>query len=102
MMNFDLPDEIVALRDVVRDFAAKEIRPYAREWDREQHLPDELVAKLGQLGLLGIMVPEQYGGAGQSYLANSAPGAYRPAGRRRRVDDLGAQWALHLPPADRG
>jgi alkylation response protein AidB-like acyl-CoA dehydrogenase len=71
MMNFDLPDDIVALRDVVRDFAANEIRPYAREWDREQHLPDELVAKLGELGLLGIMVPEQYGGAGQSYLANS-------------------------------
>ncbi len=71
MMSFDLPEEIVALRDVVRDFAANEIRPHAREWDREQSLPDELVAKAGELGLLGIMVPPEYNGAGLSYLANS-------------------------------
>jgi len=71
MMSFDLPEEIVALRDVVRGFAAKEIRPYAREWDREQSMPDELVAKIGELGLLGIMVPTEYNGAGLSYLANS-------------------------------
>ena len=70
-MNFDLPEDIVALRDMVRDFAANEIRPHAREWDREQYLPDELIAKLGELGLLGIMVPEQYGGAALSYLANA-------------------------------
>ncbi|MFQ6049290.1 MAG: acyl-CoA dehydrogenase family protein [Phycisphaerae bacterium] len=70
-MSFDLPEEIVALRDVVRDFAAHEIRPHAREWDREQHLPDELVAKAGELGLLGIMVPTEYKGAGLSYLANA-------------------------------
>lgn len=71
MMSFDLPDDVVALRDVVRDFAANEIRPHAREWDREQYIPDELTAKVAELGLLGIMVPEQYGGAGLSYLANS-------------------------------
>ena len=71
MMSFDLPEDIVALRDVVRDFAAREIRPHARAWDREQTLPDELIAKLGELGLLGIMVPAEYGGSGLSYLANS-------------------------------
>jgi alkylation response protein AidB-like acyl-CoA dehydrogenase len=71
MMSFDLPEELVALRDVVRDFAANEIRPYARQWDREQSMPDELVAKAGELGLLGIMVPPEYNGAGLSYLANS-------------------------------
>ncbi len=71
MMSFDLPDDLVALRDVVRDFAANEIRPHAREWDREQFIPDELTAKVAELGLLGIMVPEQYGGAGLGYLANS-------------------------------
>lgn len=71
MMGFDLPEDIVALRDVVRDFAAKEIRPYAREWDREQDLPDETIAKLGELGLLGIMVPTEYNGSGLDYLANS-------------------------------
>jgi alkylation response protein AidB-like acyl-CoA dehydrogenase len=71
MMSFDLPEEIVALRDVVRDFAAKEIRPHARQWDREQSMPDELVTKAGELGLLGIMVPPEYNGAGLNYLANS-------------------------------
>ena len=71
MMSFDLPDDLVALRDVVRDFAANEIRPHAREWDREQTMPDEIVAKLAELGLLGIMVPEEYNGAAQGYLANA-------------------------------
>lgn len=71
MLNFDLPEEIVALRDVVRDFAAKEIRPHAREWDREMWIPDEIVRKLGELGLMGIMIPEEFGGAAQSYLANA-------------------------------
>ena len=71
MLSFDLPQDLVALRDVVRDFAVNEIRPHAREWDREQFIPDELTAKTAELGLLGIMVPEEYDGAGLSYLANS-------------------------------
>lgn len=71
MMSFDLPEDIVALRDVVRDFAAKEIRPYAREWDRDQRMPDEIFAKMAELGLLGVMIPTELGGAGLSYLANS-------------------------------
>jgi alkylation response protein AidB-like acyl-CoA dehydrogenase len=70
-MNFDLPEDLVSLRDVVRDFAAREIRPYAREWDREQHLPDETIAKMAELGLLGVMTSTEHGGAGLGYLANS-------------------------------
>ncbi|MFH1746835.1 MAG: acyl-CoA dehydrogenase family protein [Planctomycetota bacterium] len=70
-MDFELPDDIVALRDVVRKFAAEEIRPHAREWDREQTMPDELVGKVAELGLLGIMIPPEYDGAGLNYLANS-------------------------------
>ena len=70
-MDFDLPEDIVAFRDMVRKFAAEEIRPHAREWDREQSMPDELVAKMGELGLLGIMVPTEYDGSGLGYLANS-------------------------------
>ena len=71
MMSFDLPEDIVALRDVVRDFAAKEIRPHSRDWDREQNMSDEIITKLGELGLFGVMVPAEYGGSGQGYLANS-------------------------------
>jgi alkylation response protein AidB-like acyl-CoA dehydrogenase len=70
-MDFDLPEDIVALRDVVRRFAAEAVRPHARDWDRDQYVPDELVSQLAELGLLGILTPEKYGGAGLSYLANA-------------------------------
>lgn len=70
-MDFTLPEEIAALRDVVRKFAAERIRPHARQWDREQSLPDELVRELGELGLMGLLTPEEYGGAGLGYLANA-------------------------------
>jgi alkylation response protein AidB-like acyl-CoA dehydrogenase len=70
-MDFDLPEDLLALRETVRRFAAERIRPNAREWDREQRLPDEIVAELGELGLLGLLTPEEYGGAGLGYLANA-------------------------------
>lgn len=69
-MDFDLPEELVQLREVVRKFAAEEIRPHAREWDRDQALPDALIRQLGELGLMGTMVPAEYGGSGLSYLGN--------------------------------
>lgn len=70
-MDFNMPEEIAALREMVRKFAAEKIRPYARQWDRDQMLPDELVAELAGLGLLGILTPEEYGGVGLGYLANA-------------------------------
>jgi len=70
-MDFDLPEDLAALRDTVRRFAAGRIRPQARQWDREQSLPDEVIAELGQMGLMGILTPETYGGAGLGYLANA-------------------------------
>lgn len=70
-MEFELPEDIVALRDMVRRFAAEEIRPRSRDWDRDQLIPDSLIAKLAELGLLGILTPEKYGGAELSYLANA-------------------------------
>jgi alkylation response protein AidB-like acyl-CoA dehydrogenase len=70
-MDFALPEEIAALREVVRKFAAERIRPFARQWDREQNLPDELIRELAELGLLGILTPEEYGGVGLGYLANA-------------------------------
>lgn len=70
-MQFDLPEDVIALRDMVRKFAAEELRPHAREWDREQQVPDELIGKLAELGLLGVLTPEDYGGSGLGYLANA-------------------------------
>lgn len=55
------------LRELVRDFARREIAPHVRKWDEASVFPREIFAQLGQMGLLGMMVPEEYGGAGLSY-----------------------------------
>lgn len=68
-MQFDLPEELVAFRDVVRDFTEEKIAPHSREWDANKWIPQEVVAEAGRMGLLGVLTPEQYGGAGQSMLA---------------------------------
>jgi hypothetical protein len=65
-MDFRLTSEQELLRRSVREFGEQEIGPYVREWDREQHFPLELVPKLAALGLMGVQVPERYGGAGLS------------------------------------
>ncbi len=62
--EFDLSPEQAALRDMVRSFVAKEVRPNAGRWDEEGEFPLETVRKLGELGLLGAFVPEEYGGSG--------------------------------------
>jgi short-chain 2-methylacyl-CoA dehydrogenase len=68
-MDFELSDEQRLLRDTVRDFARQEIAPVAEELDREKRFPYELVAKMGELGLMGIPFPEEYGGGGADTLA---------------------------------
>ncbi len=52
---------------MVRDFAEKEIKPHVMEWDESQYFPREVFSKMGELGLMGMLVPEQYGGAGLGY-----------------------------------
>jgi alkylation response protein AidB-like acyl-CoA dehydrogenase len=64
----ELTDDQVSIRDMVRDLARNEIAPHAVEWDREQRFPSELFAQLGELGLLGVLIPESYGGAGLGYV----------------------------------
>ncbi len=69
-LNFDLGETIDWLRETVHGFAAKEIAPRAAEIDRTNEFPRDLWPKLGNLGLLGITVEEEYGGAGLGYLAH--------------------------------
>src|SRR5689334_9040310 len=68
-MDFDLSDDHELIRRTVRDFAEGEVAPVAEELDREKRFPYEIVAKLGELGLMGIPFPEKYGGAGGDSLA---------------------------------
>src|SRR4249919_1062146 len=68
-MDFELSDEQRLLRDTVRDFATQEVAPVAEELDREKRFPYEIVEKLGELGLMGIPFPEEYGGGGGDSLA---------------------------------
>lgn len=67
-MNFELSDEQLQIKYSVREFAESEIKPHVMEWDEAQHFPEELRPKLAELGLLGILFPEQYGGAGMGYV----------------------------------
>ncbi|HET8653740.1 MAG TPA: acyl-CoA dehydrogenase family protein [Gaiellaceae bacterium] len=63
-MNLDLTDEHELLRRTVRDFAVDRVAPVAEELDREHRFPYELVAEMAELGLMGMTIPEEYGGAG--------------------------------------
>ena len=68
-VNFDLTDEQAAIQRLARDFAQQEVKPVAEELDREKRFPYEIVAKLGELGLMGVPYPEQYGGGGADTLS---------------------------------
>ncbi len=66
-MNFELNENQLMIAQMVRDFAEKEIRPNMKKWDDEEYFPVETMKKMGDLGLLGIFIPEEYGGSGFSY-----------------------------------
>jgi isovaleryl-CoA dehydrogenase len=69
-LNFQLGEDLDALRDSVHDFAQREIAPRAAEIDRSDSFPMDLWRKMGELGVLGITVSEEYGGADMGYLAH--------------------------------
>ena len=67
-MDFTFTKEQELLRKTLRDFAEEEIRPHVREWDEKQHFPRDVLGKLGELGIMGAIFPEEYGGAGLTYV----------------------------------
>ena len=68
-MMIEFTEDQIALRDMTRDFIAREVRPNVAEWDRQAQLPDDLVRKAGNLGLFGVTMPTDYGGTGADFLA---------------------------------
>jgi butyryl-CoA dehydrogenase len=68
-MNFDLTEEQIRIRDAVREFAEKEIAPGVAEREKNERFPREILSRLAEMGILGMMVPESYGGAGADALS---------------------------------
>lgn len=67
MMNFDLTEEQQSVKDMVRKFVDREIMPHIQEWDEKQHFERTILDKLAELHLMGVCIPEEYGGAGMDY-----------------------------------
>jgi len=72
MMNFQESESVLMVRQTVRDFADKNIRPHLMDWDESQHFPVELFKKMGEQGFMGVLVPVEYGGSGLGYFEYSA------------------------------
>ena len=106
LVDFSLTDEQQQLRRTVREFAESEIAPHVMEWDEASQFPSEIIPKLAELGLFGVIFPEKYGGAGPGLHRIRA--GDRGAFARRWLgghDRRGAQFALHqshLQVRDRG
>ncbi|HQU82469.1 MAG TPA: acyl-CoA dehydrogenase family protein [Pyrinomonadaceae bacterium] len=67
-MNFELNEEQQQIKYSIREFAESELKPHVMEWDETQHFPAELRPQFAELGLMGVIFPEQYGGAGMGYI----------------------------------
>ena len=91
-MDLDLSDEQEAFRKVVRDFAEAEIAPHAEAWDRDHTFPVDTVLAMGELGLFGLVFPEEYGGSDADFTTLCL--AIEEIGRRRPV-----AWASRCRPA---
>ncbi|MFL6374723.1 MAG: acyl-CoA dehydrogenase family protein [Pyrinomonadaceae bacterium] len=69
MIDFELTEEHLALQNTVREFCAGEVAPYIKEWDEKSHFEPRVFEKMAELGLMGVCIPEEYGGAGFDYIS---------------------------------
>jgi alkylation response protein AidB-like acyl-CoA dehydrogenase len=70
-MNFEASELTLQVAQTARDFAAQHIRPFVMQWDESQEFPMDVFKKMGKLGLMGVLIPEEYGGAGLTYFEYS-------------------------------
>ncbi len=71
-MDFELSEDQQQIKQTIREFAEAELAPHVSEWDEAQHFPVELRPKFAELGIMGVLVPEEYGGAGMGYIEYAA------------------------------
>ena len=98
-MDFEFNDDLKMLQKMVRDFVQKEIAPYADEWDENHVYPREIIKKMGELGLFGCTIPEEYGGNGMGFLAQmiiTEELAYGSSGLRIAVNCNGLGSAFEI------
>ncbi|WP_323149909.1 acyl-CoA dehydrogenase family protein [Pseudomonas oryzihabitans] len=91
MHDIELTEEQRMIRDMARDFARREVAPHARAWEKAEWIDDAVVAQLGELGLLGMVVPEQWGGTYMDYVAYALAVEEISAGD----GSLGALMSIH-------
>jgi alkylation response protein AidB-like acyl-CoA dehydrogenase len=77
-MEFDLNENQKMISQMIRDFGAIHIKPNVMKWDESQEFPISLFKELGKLGLMGVLVPQQYGGSGFGYLEYVTAYLWRP------------------------
>ena len=87
-MNFNLTDDQLVLQKTVRDFCAKQVIPNAAAWDEQERFPTEVIPAMAELGLFGMQIPEEYGGAGMKSTTTSS--------RSRRSRASTVRWALTM------
>src|SRR5437899_10357851 len=97
-MNFDLSAEHELLRDTVRQFALEKIAPVAEELDKEKRFRYDIVAELAELGLMGMTIPEEHGGAGTDTLASAIAVEALPAVDSSVAITVSARHALATLP----
>ncbi len=69
LRDFELTESQKMVRAMAKDFARKEITPNVQQWEKDERYPQDIVRKMGELGMLGAFIPEEYGGAGLDYLS---------------------------------
>src|SRR5207248_2827550 len=67
-MDFGFSEELLEIKRIAREFAEKEIRPHVMEWDENQIFPRDALRQLAELGFMGVIIPQEYGGSGFGYL----------------------------------
>jgi alkylation response protein AidB-like acyl-CoA dehydrogenase len=97
-VHFELTEEQRAIRDMVREFAAKEVRPVAARHDREHSFPEATTRRMGELGLLGVTVPQEYGGPGADYVSFALVAEELARGDASHSVIFGANASLSVGP----